>query len=68
MIDIKKNASEVVRVERTVYNGHSLLNVRIWFKDGDVLKPSKKGLTVRTEMAADLIKAMQHVLQEEAAA
>ena len=49
--DIKKNNSEIIRIEVSEYKGRELINVRIWYQsigpDGDVLyKPTQKGITL----------------------
>lgn len=60
---IPKNASEVVRVELTEFNGHDLLGIRVWTKDTD--KPTQKGITI----AARLIPALREaILDAEAKA
>jgi hypothetical protein len=44
--DIQKNGREVLRVSLHEYRGHQLISARIWFRNGEVLKPAPKGLSV----------------------
>ncbi len=65
MIELRKNKREVVRVERATFNGIDCINARVWFADDEgEMRPSKKGLTLRVELASDLAKAIQEVLAD----
>jgi hypothetical protein len=44
--DIEKNSREIVRVELDEYQGKQLVSARVWFRDGDTVKPSSKGLSI----------------------
>jgi hypothetical protein len=41
-----RNSREVVRVALDRYNGWHTVNARVWYRDGDTLKPSKSGITL----------------------
>ena len=56
---IPKNSREVIRVVRDQYEGHELVHVRIWYSDGDELKPTKKGLAFRLGQLPQVIEALQ---------
>lgn len=53
---IPKNASEVVKVELTEFNGHDLVGVRVWTKDTD--RPTQKGVSFAVAMLPALVGAM----------
>lgn len=53
---IPKNASEVVKVELTEFNGHDLLGIRVWTKDTD--KPTQKGISVAVRLIPALREAI----------
>lgn len=53
---IPKNASEVVKVELTEFNGHDLAGIRVWTKDTD--RPTQKGVTVAVAMLPAILAAL----------
>ena len=66
IVEVPKNASETLRVERTEFQGHDLVAVSVWTgRPGDpTAKPTEKGLTLRPEtwqlvmpVLADLLAA-----------
>jgi len=66
LCELDKNASEVLRVTTTTFNGVALLDVRCWTKPttptaGDA-KPTKKGLALRPELWAQLLPILQAAL------
>jgi transcriptional coactivator p15 (PC4) len=56
--DIKKNSREILRIELDEFRGHQLISARIWFRGGDVLKPTPKGLSVDIRHLAALREAL----------
>jgi hypothetical protein len=61
---IEKNATEIIRVGITEYNGHDLAYLRVFFHsrnapEHDPFLPSKKGITVSVKMLPLLISALQ---------
>lgn len=65
MIDIRKNSVEVVRVQNTNFKGFDLVDIRIFYQDGESLKPTKKGITIKRELIDDLIQALQKLKEEQ---
>ena len=61
--EIRKNVSEVVRVQPTVFNGIDLIDARVWTEGptGEK-KPTKKGLCLRPEVWPEVIAAIQGLL------
>ena len=59
MVEIRKNSFEVVRVQSTNFKGLDLIDIRIFYQDGEDLKPTRKGVTVRREQLDKLIQALQ---------
>ena len=59
MVDIQKNSVEVVRVQNTNFKGFDLVDIRIFYQDGESLKPTKKGITIKREQLDKLIQALQ---------
>ncbi len=65
---VRKNAREVVRVTRREYEGHQLVDVRVWTVppegSGGEAKPSTKGLACRLETWRDLLPLLGAALAE----
>lgn len=48
------------------FKGHDYLHVRMWYFDKDgVERPTKKGVAVRVENAAQLLAALKMVVESE---
>ena len=65
-VEIQKNASETLRIERTEYMGKELVAVRVWTgRPGDPqAKPTRKGLTLRPATWRELLPAVRAALGE----
>lgn len=64
---IPKNRTEEIRVGLSQFNGHDLINVRVWAdrRDGaDGRVPTKAGIACRVALLPDLIEALQQVEAE----
>ena len=60
--EIPKNSREVIRVERSLFHGPTLANVRVWFRSEDgELRPSKRGIAIKVQQLSDLVSALQKV-------
>jgi len=57
-VDIQKNTQEIIRVHQTDYKGHDLVDVRVYYQDGNDWKPTKKGITFKRELLDDVLKAL----------
>ena len=59
---IRKNALEEIRVELSEFNGHDLLNIRIWTdprNGGSERIPTKAGIACRVALLPEIIEALQ---------
>jgi hypothetical protein len=65
-VEIQKNASETLRVERTEYLGKDLVAVRVFTgAPGDQLaRPTRKGLTLRPATWREVLPAILAALEE----
>ncbi|MEO0569557.1 MAG: transcriptional coactivator p15/PC4 family protein [Pseudomonadota bacterium] len=69
LIDIPKNARETLRIQREEYQGHDLVNVRIWVSDDSgELRPTRKGLAIQASLTPSLIEALAKVSASDAEA
>lgn len=65
-ISIRKNAREQFRIERSRYQGHELLNVRVWYDAGDGdFRPGKQGVAIKTELLPEVLDAIDTVMAEQ---
>lgn len=64
---IEKNATEQIRVRLREYRGYDLLDLRIFYQDGEEWKPTRKGLTLRYDRVSDLLEALEKAEQAIAA-
>ena len=55
-----RNKREVVRVALDIYNGHHTINIRVWYRDGDHLRPSKSGITLGLKHLAPIASALNN--------
>jgi Transcriptional Coactivator p15 (PC4) len=61
--DVPKNSREVLRVELTTYNGHDLVNLRVWYSAGDDdMRPGKAGVALRVEKLPHLRDAIDKAI------
>jgi Transcriptional Coactivator p15 (PC4) len=44
-----RNSREVVRIDLSRYRDASVIGIRIWYRDGETLRPSKTGITLSTK-------------------
>ena len=68
---IEKNRMEEIRVGLSEYQGHDLVNLRIYANydaEDSERKPTKKGVTLRVEKLPELIAALQETQREAEAA
>ena len=65
LAEITKNASECVRIQRTEFKGHELIDSRIYFEDDrGEWQPTKKGLCLRPETFARFAGAAVDVCKQ----
>ncbi len=65
--DIKKNNSEVIRIEISEFEGKNLIHIRIWYKSKEIdqntgeyiLKPSQKGISLDVSKFDDLKEGIE---------
>ena len=67
--EFPKNKTEDFRLSLTEYQGHNLIDFRIYFKDKQgESKPTKKGVTVNVKLFPQLKKAImdaENILKEK---
>jgi hypothetical protein len=53
--DVAKNSKETLRVQLSTFRGYELVALRVWFQgEGDELRPSKSGFSLRVEKLPEL--------------
>lgn len=65
--DIKKNNTEIIRVEISEYQGKELINLRIWYQaidNGEVVyKPTQKGVALSVDKFSELQEAITKIAE-----
>jgi hypothetical protein len=59
---LRKNAFEEIRVELSEFNGHDLIQVRVWIQPrngGKERIPTKAGIACKVTLLPDLISALK---------
>ena len=65
LIEIQKTGRETLCVTREDFNGHDLINMRVWFDAGEgEMRPGKQGVALRAALIPDLIQALQSLETE----
>ena len=61
----KKNNFEEVRTQLTEYKGYDLVDIRVWSSvEGWEPRPTRKGITLKTELLPDLERAVKKAVKE----
>jgi len=63
--EVPKNSRELIRLQRTTFNGVPLVDARVWTvpaAPGGEGKPTRKGLTLRPETWTALLAELQRAL------
>ena len=62
---IQKNRLEEIRVGVSDFNGHQLLNVRVWFESDDGrMRPGKAGLAFKIDRLPYFVDAVSLALEK----
>ena len=55
----KRNETEEVQISIGSYKEKNYIDLRIFFKSGDEWRPTKKGLTLTTELVPELLIGLE---------
>ena len=68
VVEIRKNAGETLRLERTQWENLELVGVRVWTgRPGDPeARPTKNGLTLRPATWRQVLEALPALIEEAA--
>ncbi|MDA8746658.1 transcriptional coactivator p15/PC4 family protein [Litoreibacter sp.] len=56
---IAKNSREEIRVSRDEYNGHDLINLRVFYDAGEgEMRPGKQGVAFKATLLPDVLNAL----------
>jgi hypothetical protein len=59
MREIQKNTLEKIRIQRTNFNGHELIDIRVYYESNTgEWKPTKKGIAFSLSLANEVIKGI----------
>lgn len=57
--EVEKNQSEKIRVSIEQFRNHTFVDLRVYWRDGDTLRPSKKGIALNDECLDEVITMLQ---------
>lgn len=56
---ITKNTREEIRISRDEYNGHDLINLRVFYDAGEgEMRPGKQGVAFKAALLQDVLNAL----------
>ena len=65
MKEIRKNKSEVIRIQLKEYEWHKLVDIRVWYEDENgEYKPTKKGISFNRHLSMNVSNAITEVMGE----
>ena len=65
MKEIRKNKSEVIRIQLKEYKENKLIDIRVWYEDENgEYKPTKKGISFNRNFAVNVANAITEVLND----
>jgi len=64
IFEFEKGPGEKVRITLCQWEETHYVDVRIWYRDGDNLKPTRKGIRIHEESLPDLITGLRKVVAE----
>jgi hypothetical protein len=58
-LDLRKSASERIRVDVKEYRGRTYIDLRVWYASEDgTYKPSSKGVTIKPEQVPEITRGL----------
>ena len=65
MREIQKNTLDVIRIQKTKYKGHDLVDVRVYVEDKNGEKiPTRRGITFKVDLLDEVILALEEIRKE----
>ena len=62
--EIRKNSHEIIRIEEQEYQGHDLIDCRIYYDDNGEWRPTKKGIKLSKNTAQEVVEGILQVMEE----
>jgi hypothetical protein len=63
--EIRKNKSEVIRIQLKEYKEHKLIDLRVWYEDENgEYKPTKKGISFNRNLSVNVSNAIINVMSD----
>jgi len=60
--ELQKNTLDVIRIQKTKYKGHDLVDVRVYVEDKNGEKiPTRKGITFKVDLLDEVISALEEI-------
>jgi len=62
--EIRKNSGEIIRIEEREYQGHDLIDCRVYYDDNGEWRPTKKGISLSKNTAQEVVEGILQVMEE----
>ena len=62
--EIRKNSGEIIRIEEQEYQGHDLIDCRVYYDDNGEWRPTKKGISLSKNTAHEVVEGILQVMEE----
>ena len=62
--EIRKNSHEIIRIEEQEYQGHDLIDCRVYYDDNGEWRPTKKGISLSKNTAQEVVEGILQVMEE----
>jgi len=63
--EIQKNTLDVIRIQKTKYKGHDLVDIRVYVEDKHGEKiPTGRGITFKVDLLDKVISALEEIRKE----
>jgi len=60
--ELQKNTLDVIRIQKTKYKGHDLVDIRVYVEDKHGEKiPTRKGITFKVDLLDEVISALEEI-------
>ena len=65
VIEIRKNSREIIRIEEQEYQGHDLIDCRIYYDNNGEWRPTKKGISLSKNTAPEVVEGILQIMEEK---
>jgi|TARA_B110000263_G_C15217040_1_gene468038 ribosomal 30S subunit maturation factor RimM len=64
VIEIVKNSTQIIRIEESEYQGHDLIDCRVYYDDNGEWRPTKQGISLSKNTAQKVVEGISQIMEE----